>query len=247
MNIAVIIPSRTIDNLLPCVDAIRASGEDLPVFYVDDGLDFSFAMRTTAGRLARTVRVAGEKPFIFARNVNIGIRAAGRRDGYIVLNDDALLKTPGGFTRMAQDVAAHPEIGLMGVTTNVTGLIEQLPGGSGTFREVPRTFPFVGVYIPQSTIDRVGYLDERYAIDYGCEDNDYCEAVRRAGLKLAVHDGCFVDHASLVSTFRGSPDTPKSFEKNYALFQAKCEHCDRTGEPFVAGAGLTRECATLTA
>ena len=66
-----------------------------------------------------------------------------------------------------------------------------------------------------------GLLDERYCLDYGVEDRDYCEQVRAAGLKVGVHDGCYVDHGSLVSTFRGDPKTPKSFQQNLALFKAK--------------------------
>ena len=60
---------------------------------------------------------------------------------------------------------------------------------------------FVCVYIPRTTIERVGLLDERY-VDYGSEDDDYCLSVRKAGLKIGIHDGCYVEHGKLPSTFR---------------------------------------------
>src|ERR1700693_4765766 len=69
--------------------------------------------------------------------------------------------------------------------------------------------------------DRVGLLDERYCLDYGVEDLDYCEACRRAGLKVGVFDHCYVDRRSLASSFRGDPSAPRSFAKNKALFDRK--------------------------
>jgi GT2 family glycosyltransferase len=67
----------------------------------------------------------------------------------------------------------------------------------------------------------VGYLDERYCLDYGVEDRDYCEAVNRAGLKVGVSDWCYVDHGSLTSSFRGDPKAPRSFARNLELFKQK--------------------------
>ena len=85
---------------------------------------------------------------------------------------------------------------------------------------------FVCVLIPARTRAILseysdGLLDECYCLDYGVEDRDYCEQVNRAGMQVAVHDGCFVDHSKLVSSFRGDPKQPKSFAQNYALFKAK--------------------------
>jgi GT2 family glycosyltransferase len=67
----------------------------------------------------------------------------------------------------------------------------------------------VCVYIPRRTLDIVGLLDERFCGPgvYGGEDVDYCLRVQQAGLKVGVSDLCFVDHASLKSTFRGAHPT----------------------------------------
>jgi hypothetical protein len=110
----------------------------------------------------------------------------------------------------------HPEYGVIGAVTNVTGQPLQQPHGIG-LREVPH-IAFVCVLIPRRTIDQVGLLDERYCLDYGVEDLDYCEACRRAGLKVGVFDHCYVDHGRLKSSFRGDPSNPSELrEKQGAL------------------------------
>src|SRR3954463_8946385 len=67
MSFSVIIPSRTDSNLHACVDAIREAGETCRVIVVDDGLK---------DRRADCEYVQGVKPFVYARNCNLGIAAA---------------------------------------------------------------------------------------------------------------------------------------------------------------------------
>jgi GT2 family glycosyltransferase len=215
MSFSIIIPSKTATNLAPCIRAVRAAGETSRIIVVDDGIepgvhrDYAHSQATV---------IEGPKPFIFSRNCNLGIEAAGD-DDVILLNDDALLKNSGGFTKLAEYSRENPDYGCIGAVTNLTGQFLQQPRGIG-LREVPH-IAFVCVYIPRETIRRIGLLDERYCIDYGVEDRDYCEAITREGLKVGVLDYCFVDHASLTSTFRGHPESPRSFAQNYALFKQK--------------------------
>ena len=213
-QLSVIIPSRTAANLIPCVEAVRRHEPEARIVIVDDTPDMSLAALSNG----MAVTVKGAKPFIYARNCNLGIRAAGS-DDVILLNDDALLESAGGFTVMQRAAELHPEYGIIGVVTNVTCQPLQRPHGIG-LREVPN-IAFVCVLIPRRTIDRVGLLDERYCLDYGVEDLDYCEACHRAGLNVGVFDHCSVDHSSLTSSFRGDPRAPRSFAKNKALFDAK--------------------------
>lgn len=150
--------------------------------------------------------------------MNLGIREAGE-DDVILLNDDALLRTPGGFSILQKAGDENRKFGCIGAVTNVTGQPLQQPLNIG-LREVPH-IAFICVLIPRRTIDLIGPLDERYCLDYGVEDRDYCEAIARTGLKVGVHDGCFVDHGSLTSTFRGDPRAPRSFARNQELFNQK--------------------------
>ncbi len=232
----VIIPSRNAANLVACLTALRKHEPDCPVIVVDDGIDWnlmsSYEAQDGWGDLEYTT-IGGAKPFVFARNCNIGIRAAGDSD-VVLLNDDALLESPGGFELMQSHALHHPEVGIVGATTNITGQVlqyRQKPPGLCGIRIVPH-IAFVCVLIPRRTINLLGDmvntttdftdgLDERYCLDYGCDDADYCEQVTRAGLKVAVDDTCYVDHGSLRSTYRGDPRAAKSFAQNYKLLMQK--------------------------
>jgi hypothetical protein len=211
---SIIIPSKSASNLAPCIRAIREAGETARIIVVDDGVDFAGQQPMFAGVQC----VAGIKPFVFARNINIGIRAVGE-DDVILLNDDALLKTPAGFSLLMSAANASPDFGCIGAVTNLTGQPLQQPHRIG-LRDVGH-IAFICVYIPSRTIRQIGLLDERYCLDYGVEDRDYCEAITRAGMKVGVLDDCFVDHASLTSTYRGKPEAGRSFARNYELFKAK--------------------------
>lgn len=218
--LTVIIPSKTARNLGPCIEAVRKNEDACSIVVVDDGIDFGIIRRNPAWDKAidGAEIVAGQKPFVFARNCNLGIRAAGDSD-VILLNDDALLTTKGGFTLLQKAAAQHPEYGCIGSSTNVTGQRLQQPHGAG-LRSVHH-IAFVCVLIPRRTIERIGLLDERYCLDYGVEDRDYCEMITRTGLLVGVHDGCFVDHAKLISSFRGHPMAPGRSAQNRALFLKK--------------------------
>jgi glycosyltransferase involved in cell wall biosynthesis len=230
MSFSVIIPSKSAANLVPCVEAVRKHEPEARIIVVDDGLSSVVVPMWVKF-------VVGEKPFIFARNVNLGIQAAGS-DDVVILNDDALLETPGGFSRLVSDAADNIEYGLISATTNVAGNRSQYPMGIG-LRDEPRTVAFVCVLIPRRTIETVGPLDERFGGTtpdgrriYGFCDNDYCRrireltivsdgVVRNAGLKIGIHDGCFVDHGSLRSEFRGDPHAPGDISAAGELYTQK--------------------------
>lgn len=209
MSYVVIIPSKTSSNLFRCVESVRRNQPWSTICVIDDGLD-------TIPSGCHVIQ--GIKPFQFPRNVNLGIAWAARAN-VVLHNDDALLESPNGFSLLETECAEHPEYGLIGCTTNVTGQPLQFRKSVG-LREVPH-IAFVSVFIPRRTIDLLGPLDERYCLDYGVDDRDYCEAVHRAGLKVGVHDSCYCDHGSIQSEYRGVPTTPRSFALNYALFKQK--------------------------
>jgi GT2 family glycosyltransferase len=233
-GLSVIIPSKTATNLSACIKGIcgeweryrpgplvdgRVEAIRIPpapeVIVIDD--DPGGSVKKVA-EYYEARRVEGVKPFVYARNCNLGIVEAGT-DDVILLNDDALLQTPGGFTAMQRAAAEHPEYGIIAAVTNIVGNQNQMPQGVG-LREDPRMVCFVCVFIPRRTIDRVGLLDEEF-VGYGFDDDSYCLRVRRAGLKIGIYDGCFVDHGSLRSTFRGDPRTPANLEHNAAIFRSK--------------------------
>ena len=86
---------------------------------VDDGLDWRGpgVLRGASELEAfctgpRVSIIPGISPFVFSRNVNLGIKAAGD-DDVIVLGDDGLLETPGGFTALWDCAKQHPDFGII--------------------------------------------------------------------------------------------------------------------------------------
>lgn len=214
-GLTVVIPSRNRSNLEPCVAAVRKHEPGCKIVVVWDcsGGDY-ISFRDVEG----CYLIRSALPFVYARSCNYGIAEAGDSD-VVLLNDDALLTTPGGFTAMQEQARQHPEFGVIGAATNVTGQALQNPAGQG-LREVPRMVCFMCVLIPRKTINAVGMLDEEF-VGYGYDDDSYCLRTRRAGLKIGVYDGCFVDHGSLKSTFRGDIYPHVAFAQNRAIFVGK--------------------------
>ncbi len=213
-RLTVVIPSKTLSNLEVCTAAIREHEPSAKIIVVDDGLEFNTADQEQFYSAALRI-IPGESPFIFSRNCNIGIRAAGD-DDIVLMNDDAILRTPCGLTAMQQAAETHPDFGIIASTTNNAGNVNQHPKGVG-LRFDPRQVCFICVLIPRRTLNAVGFLDERFC-QYGFEDDDYSLRVRKAGLKLGIHDACFVDHSTLPSTFRGNPKTPAKLDAGRQIF-----------------------------
>lgn len=207
MSVSVIIPSRTARNIVQCVGVIRHKDPRLAVIVVDDGI----SLHPWPDVLYGSCIIKGKKPFCYATNCNLGIRMAlanSSCNGVILLNDDALLQTSCGFSLLAGVGMCHPEVGVLSAVCNRIGNQNQKPGQLPEFRYDLRVLAFVCVYIPRSTFDKIGFLDERFTA-YGCEDVDYCKRVLDVGLKLGITEGCMVDHQSLPSSF-GSSASKKS-------------------------------------
>jgi len=96
----------------------------------------------------------GREPFIFARNVNLGIKAAGN-DDVILVGDDVRFLTPNFVEIMAGVAYSDHGIG---------AVVPKIQEGTGSI--------FICCYLKRSVIENVGLLDERFD-GYGFEDNDY--------------------------------------------------------------------------
>ena len=131
-------------------------------------------------------RVQGITPFVFARNANLGIAAAGQ-DDVLLLNDDVALLHPRSLDLLRAVAQDHPRAGI--VSPQFTGGVgNRLQFAGHTGPEViisQERLCFTGVLIPRKTLTAVGALDERF-IEYGCEDDDYCLRAQRLGLELLI-------------------------------------------------------------
>ena len=147
--------------------------------------------------------IRGIEPFIYARNANIGIGAAGGGD-ILLINDDCelmcpILDTLGGI------VAANPNIGIISpqIDGGVGGNRLQRVHKVGEAYEISKKrLAFPCVYIPEKTIELVGKLDERF-VGYGFDDDDYCHRTQEAGLDLAVTGRVVVKHGYSSSFLKG--------------------------------------------
>jgi GT2 family glycosyltransferase len=214
----VIIPSARAVNLIPCVRSLMEMEPDLPlenIIVIDDG-----ARSAAEQQLPGLHWITGIKPFVYARNINLGLRAAGT--DVILLNDDTRLITPRGLTLLAREVQGRPEIGIC--SSGIRGVIgnpNQCAMGRSGFRDEQELLAFVCVYIPKRVYDWIGPLDERFN-GYGFDDTDYCARVLAADLRLVIWDGCVVDHSGeLTSTFRSRPDIDALFAQNRDRFDEK--------------------------
>jgi GT2 family glycosyltransferase len=199
MGLSVIIPSKRIKNLIPCVQAVRQHEPEARIVVMDDGIEWHQHANAFEER-PFDILVRCHKPFNYSRNCNAGMRLTDD-DDVVLLNDDALLQTPGGFSHLQQVSRVRPQFGVISAVMQTVGNTNQYPHQLG-FREEKLRLCFVCVFIPRTTIRIVGELDERFDC-YSHQDDDYSWRVLRAGLRLGIDDNCRVDHESLVSTFRG--------------------------------------------
>lgn len=210
----VVILSKDGNNLVPCVTSIMEREPALPlenIVVVDDGVEV-----THKEKLPGITWVQGEKPFVFARNANIGIRTAN--DDVILMNDDTLLKSEKGLTKLLIEAEKDQDLGVVSAAVNSAGNPNQWSKGMEGIRGEGRMVCFVCVLIPKRTQEIVGLLDERF-IHYGFDDDDYCLRVRLSNLKIGVFDGCYIDHLTLNSSYR--KDGHRPLEPNKEIFEAK--------------------------
>jgi len=212
----IVIPSARASNLKGCLQSILANEPELPrnrIIVVDDG-----AREECEPLFEGITWISGIKPFVFSRNVNLGIRAAGT--DVLILNDDARLKTGRGFTYLSHFMDHHPEVGICSsAIEGYVGNPHQGPHHQG-FRTEERVVAFISIYIPWMVYKIVGPLDERFTA-YGGDDMDYCDRILKAGLQLGIHDGCIVSHEETLSTFRSKPDKYALFQEGLRIYQEK--------------------------
>lgn len=232
MKLSIVIPSKTAKNLRQCVQSLQQRETDVDIVVVDD---FPEGQRPTD--LENVRWCPGIKPFVFARNVNLGIKSC--EGDVVILNDDAQLRTHQGLTKMQRALEREQHYGVLAgfrLPRSNHRLYEQMQRIEDySIQPVPLMVPFFCALIPKRTRETLaqkdnlqGLLDERF-IGYGYDDDDYCLRVRAAGMQIGVFRGCAVDHTSLQSTYRATTMRPPGLALNRRLF------CDKWGNhPFTS-------------
>jgi GT2 family glycosyltransferase len=198
----IVIPSNSAERLRRCVAAILDRHVMAPsdIIVVDDGARADWTADDPA-----VTWVPGIKPFLYARNANIGLAAAD--DDAVLMGDDVLVKTPGAFDLLAE-TSRRTSVGAVSPAIDgVVGNPLQKRVTSSAVRESARELCFVCVYLPQAALQRVGGLDERF-VGYGCEDVDWCWRAQADGWRLLIDDRALVIHngPGMESAFRSKPE-----------------------------------------
>jgi hypothetical protein len=216
----IVILSNQPDNLRGCLDSILLNEPALSkdrIVVVDDG-----SKEYCEAEYPGITWVQGAKPFVFARNANLGIKRCP--NDVILLNDDARLETRYGFSSLAWATKSQEFVGLSSAAIN--GFVGN--SNQKQWSKVPRlrpdgrTLAFISVFIPRTTIDKVGLLDERFLF-YGFDDNDMTLRVQKAGFLTSIYDGCVVEHNATEnkSTYRVKPEINMLLAQNKKIFEEK--------------------------
>lgn len=220
MSYSVVIPSNNAERLKASMKRVLEMEPDFnaeSLVVIDDGLDWSKVHDPCPmDELCYAPHIVGPKPFIFGRNCNLGLEECARRGhDAILMNDDALLETPGGFSALSRmmthgdvpNYLVYKDIGILSPTINSVGNHRQAIRShpKGFLINEPRMLCFVCVYIRHEVFAGPNPIrfDERY-VDYGMDDDDFSRQALSAGWRLGILDTVRIDHTTLQSAYRGS-------------------------------------------
>ena len=211
----VIIPSCNPWNLGACLTAIKVAKEhERPFVIVNSCANFDamYAVIRDAGFQNIIMLEYGERRFNFSRAINVGLDICqDMADGVFLLNDDAQLVTPYGFTKMEVMSAARGHNAIL--SARIQGVAAGASQTAGPHTRVaqgllaePFFLAFICVLIGGTVLTRAGRLDEDFT-GYGQEDVEYSMRARQYGGELLTYIHTLVRHdGSIPSTYRTRKD-----------------------------------------
>ncbi|MBK9049680.1 MAG: glycosyltransferase family 2 protein [Chloroflexi bacterium] len=119
---------------------------------------------------------------------------------------DGRLQHVGGIIRWPQGLAGH------------IGHLEHDEGQYETMKDVPYVIAAAAAF-RRSLLSNVGFLDEGYFLYY--EDADWCERIRRAGLRVVVAPQARLVHLESVLTGKNTPRYWRNFHRGRWRFLLK--------------------------
>ncbi|MDG2148802.1 MAG: glycosyltransferase [Planctomycetota bacterium] len=241
----VVLSYNNVDLLKACLHSLEkySSYPNLELIVVDNASDDATRAFLAEYETARPLANVGDVKVIFneenlgfAAGNNVGIKQA-KGEYVILLNNDTYV-TRGWVLDMIRHLRLDPGLGLVGAVTNNIGNEAKIDIDYADMNEMAsaaRTYTmahasesisvncvaFFCVGMRRSLIDAVGLLDEVYARGF-FEDDDYCNRVRQAGLRVAIADDVFVHH-HLSASFGAIDQTERQqlFDENKRIYESK--------------------------
>jgi GT2 family glycosyltransferase len=180
-----------------CLERLRACSSNYRLIFIDNGSpefhQLEREIRCHPHLLIRNTRNLG---FVQAVNEGLAISTAPR---IVILNNDTEV-VPGWLESL--DAALVGNVGLAGPRTNTAKSWQGAWRGRTGIYLLSRTamLAFFCVMIRRDVFQRVGYLDTRFGLGFG-DDDDYCYRAHRAGFRLAFVASLMIPHHHR-STFR---------------------------------------------
>ena len=171
----------------------------------------------------------------FSAGNNLGLQLV--KSPYSVLLNNDTQVTPGWLTALIRVLESDTSIGLVGPATDNSGNESciDISGSEGNdysstssyfFTKNPVVFyesksvAFFCAAFASSLLETVGYLDESFGIGF-FEDDDYCNRVSGAGLKVGITFTSFVHHHMSASFNALGDEKIKLFERNKKIYESK--------------------------
>lgn len=240
-SVSIVVPAYAGRALLePCLASIlrNTPWPRLDIMVVDDGMDRASRdwLGVVSDRESTITVIRNDVNAGFARAANQGLR--GTRGEFVVLLNDDTVVGPGWLSRLVAHLERDGTLGLVCPCTNEIGNSAKVPASyadlDGMERlATARAFDLAGgrsdmqtialfcAAARRSTLESVGFLDERYEVGM-FEDDDLSLAVRRAGKGLAVARDAWVHHVGQASFARLSDDDYlRIWEANRRRFEEK--------------------------
>ena len=160
--------------------------------------------------------IDGKEPFVFARNVNVGLQYFKDKD-VIVCNDDIECNKHNFFNKLYAIAFGYPDCGMMSPLIK-GGVGNALQDYYKQWNTEPKevttknTLCFPCVVISRRLINKIGLLDENF-VGYGFEDADYCIRAYKAGFPLMITKQLYITHGNGTSGLSEGLNYSLSFAK----------------------------------
>ncbi|MGB5855872.1 MAG: glycosyltransferase [Oceanisphaera sp.] len=172
----------------------------------------------------------------FSAGNNVGL-AAATGDYLVILNNDTYV-THGWVQGLVRALKRSPELGLVGpVTKNIgnearinidyDGMADMAAtAATYTLTHAGEIYPaqcaaFFCVMFSRETYLAVGPMDEDFGVGF-FEDDDYCNRVRKLGLKIGIVEDVYVHHHLSASFDKLKAGAKQAlFEKNKIIYESK--------------------------